>query len=230
MSRRARAIAFGLAALACAGLAAAMASGYRSDLASQLGPLRPVVVASRTLPAHRPLGPEAVRSALELRRVPARFVPPGALAAPEQALGQAPAAPIPAGAYVLAPQLRPPGSQAAPRDPSRVGPGRHPVEIAVAAAGALATGTGDPVGDRVDVIVTTEPRGASATGRTYVAAAGVRLLDLHQSSGSAEAVGSGSALSAGGWTATLALTRDQALKLIEAESFAREIRLIGATH
>ena len=30
------------------------------------------------------------------------------------------------------------------------------------------------------------------------------------------------------WVATLALTRDQALRLIHAQSFAREVRLIGA--
>jgi hypothetical protein len=30
----------------------------------------------------------------------------------------------------------------------------------------------------------------------------------------------------GAWTATLALTRPQALRLIEAENFAREVRLI----
>ena len=40
MSRRRRALLLGAAALACAGLAAAMASGYRSDVTSQLGPLR----------------------------------------------------------------------------------------------------------------------------------------------------------------------------------------------
>ena len=57
MSRRARAIAFGAAALACAGLAAAMASGYRSDLTAQLGPLRPVLVAGRMLAAHRAITP-----------------------------------------------------------------------------------------------------------------------------------------------------------------------------
>ena len=45
MSRRARAIGFAAAALACAALAAALAGGYRTDIESQLGPLRRVVVA-----------------------------------------------------------------------------------------------------------------------------------------------------------------------------------------
>ena len=37
MRRRVRAIAFGAAALLCAGLAAAMTGGYREDIESELG-------------------------------------------------------------------------------------------------------------------------------------------------------------------------------------------------
>ena len=77
------------------------------------------------------------------------------------------------------------------------------------------------------MIVTTEPGGAAATGRTYVAAAGVRLLDL-RAGGGGGTIDPGAPAGSGGWRATLALTRSEALKLIEAESFAREIRLIGA--
>ena len=227
MSRRRRALGLGAAALACAGVAAAMASGYRSDVASQLGPLRSVVVAGRALPARTRLSPAAVRGSLEVRRVPARFVPPGALASPAQAIGQAPAAPISAGGYVLAPQLRPPGERAARGGASHVGPGRSPVEIAVSGAEALTAPGGEEIGGRVDVVVTTEPRGAAAVGRTYVAAAGVRLLSLRQTS-SSSTTASGAGIGSGGWAATLALRRAQALKLIEAESFAREVRLIGA--
>lgn len=222
MSRRRRALAFGAAALVCAGLAAAMASGYRSDVASQLGPLRPVVVAARALPPHEALSAAAIRGSLEIRRVPVRFVPPGALSAPGQALGQAPVAPIPAGGYVLAPQLRRPEGRRSASGESDIGRGRAAVEIAVSGAAALAASGVDPIGAPMDVIVTTEPRGAAARGRTYVAASGVRLLGLRQV-GSSDA---SAAVGAGGWTATLALTRGQALKLIEAESYAREIRLI----
>ncbi len=228
MSRRARALGFGVAALACAGLAAAMASGYRSDVASQLGPLRPVLVAVRALPAREPLSPASTRSSLEVRRVPARFVPPGSLAAPAQVVGQVPTATIPAGGYVLAGQLRPPGDARRPSAGPRLGHGRSPVELAVTGAGALAASGDDAAGSRVDVVVTTEPSGASAVGRTYVAAAGVRLLALRQSSGADTGASAGSPIGAGGWSATLALRRPQALKLIEAESFARAIRLIGS--
>ena len=58
----------------------------------------------------KPLDGRGRFAALELRRVPARFVPPGALEAPEDALGLVPIAAIPAGSYLLATQLRPPGS------------------------------------------------------------------------------------------------------------------------
>jgi hypothetical protein len=47
----------------------------------------------------------------------------------------------------------------------------------------------------------------------------VRLLALTQQ-------GAAGAGPAAGWSATLALTRSQALQLIEAESFARAVRLL----
>jgi Flp pilus assembly protein CpaB len=227
MRRRARAIAFGCAALACAGLAAAMAGGYRSDIQSELGPLRSVVVATARIPAHSAIPAKDVDRLLETRRVPARFTPPGTLSAPEQAAGRAPAAAIPAGSYVIAAQLRKPGggSRRAPDD-ARIGPGRKPVEITVTGAEALAAAGADPVGTRADVVVTTEPGPGGGSGRTYVAARKVRLLGLSQAG---DSTASDYAPSGGDqWTATLALTRAQALRLIQAENFARGIRLIPA--
>jgi Flp pilus assembly protein CpaB len=228
VSRRGRAIAFGLAAVACAGLAAATASSYRSGVTAQLGPLRAVLVARRTLRPQRPLTPKVLRAAVEVRRVPGRFVPPGAVASPAAALGQAPAAAIPAGSYILAAQLRPPGARRRSRSPDDLPGNRRPVEIAVTGAAALAAAGRDPVGSRVDVIVTTEPRSGSGAGRTYVAAPGVRLVGLRRSAADASS-GSDPLSPAAEWVATLALTRAQALKLIEASSYAREIRLIEAT-
>ena len=228
MSRRTRALGFGVAALACAGLAAAMASGYRST--SPLSSVRFDRSSSRLARCRRvsPCSPAVSRSSLEVRRVPARFVPPGSLASVKQAVGQAPTATIPAGGYVLAAQLGPPGAGRRPSAGPRLGRGRSPVELAVTGAAALAASGDDVAGRPVDVVVTTEPRGASAVGRTYVAAARVRLLALQQSSNADTGASAGSAIGAGGWSATLALTRPQALKLIEAESFARAIRLIGS--
>ena len=224
MSRRARAIGFAAAALAGAALAAAVAGGYRTDLEGQLGPLRRVVVTRDELLPTRPLRPADASRLLEVRRIPERFAPPGALTAPEQAVGRAPTVRIPAGAYVLASQLRA-GGRHRPRSRPRLGGGREPVEISVTGAEALAAG-GEPEGSQVDVIVTTEPGPGGGSGRTYVAAEGIELLALGQS----DDPGAGDGLpgpGVGTWMATLALTRPQALRLIQAENFARQVMLIA---
>jgi Flp pilus assembly protein CpaB len=221
MSSRARAVAFGAAALACAGLAAAVAGGYRADLESQLGPLRTVVVARVAIAAGRPLRALQARRLLEVRRVPQRFAPAGVLSDPRQAIGRAAAGPIPAGAYVLAAQLERPREHHRGGGP-RLGEGRKPVEISVTGAEALAAMRRGAGAERVDVIVTTEPGPGGGSGRTYVAAEGVGLLAL------AESRDAGGGLPGAGqpWTATLALRRPQALRLIQAENFARQVRLI----
>jgi pilus assembly protein CpaB len=213
MSRRTRAILFGLAAVVAAALAATIANGYGDSVTRGYGALRPVVVASGTLPTGKPLDPAAIEADLEVRQVPARFVPDGALSDPAEAIGLEPAAAIPPGAYLLAAQLHPPRSEA---PGPHLGGGRRPVQIAVSGAEALAVGGGSPVGARVDVVVTTEP-GGGGRGRTYVAAAGVPLLALG-SSPEDDAVGTAEA--------TLGLTRAEALHLIAAQSFARRVTVM----
>jgi Flp pilus assembly protein CpaB len=182
--------------------------------------LRPALVATRALRAHRPIGPG---SHLEVRRVPAKFLPPGTLTSAAQAIGRQPSAAIPAGGYVAASQLEVPGKQPGPRTGRLAG--GEPVEIGVSGASALGAVGGSPIGSRVDVIVTAEPRGASARGRTYVAAEGVRLLDLREADGG---VGDANAQAAlpDAWVATLALDRAHALRLIAAQNYAREVRLV----
>lgn len=216
MSRRGRALGFGLAALLAAAVAAAIADGYGDSVARGYGELRPVVVTSEALPSGRVID-AALASALELRRVPLRFLPPAALRVPAQALGLVPAATIPAGSYVLASQLRPP--QAGGPLASRLGGRRRPVQILVSGVEALAVSGSRPVGSKVDVIVTTEPS-SSAAGRTYVAAAAVPLLALGPGAEGAAAGGTAAA--------TLGLTRHQALRLIAAESFARQLTVLPA--
>jgi Flp pilus assembly protein CpaB len=212
MSRRARAALFFALALFAAAAAAAIVAGYGSSVARGYGPLRPVVVLDAALPAGRPIGPREIASRLDVRRVPERFVPAGALAVPDDALGLVPRGPTPAGSYLLASQLRPPRR---PRRPGLAG-GRRPVEISVSGADALLA-LGRASGSKVDVVVTTEPDGAGP-GRTYVAAAGVPLLALGPGE---DGPGPG-----GASAATLGLTRAQALRLIAAESFARKLTLL----
>jgi len=213
MSRRARALGFLLAALLAAGAAATIADGYGESVVRGYGELRPVLVASSELPGGRAIDPETAAVGLEVRRVPVRFAPPDALAAPAEAVGLVPAAPVPSGSYLLAAQLRPPHAS---HPPSALGGGRRPVEIAVSGAGALSSFGAPAVGARVDVVVTAEPSG-SGSGRTYVAAPAVPLLALGPGAEGAEGETA---------TATLGLTRSQALRLIAAQSFARRVTLL----
>lgn len=215
MSRRVRAAGFGLLALAAAACAAAIADGYGASAARGYGPLRPVVVLAADLPAGRRIGASEVADGLAVRRVPERFVPPGALTAPSEAVGMAPRADLTAGSYLLAAQLGAPHRAGGAR--RGLARGRRPVEILVSGAGALLASPGAARRSRVDVVVTEEPSGAGP-GRTRVAAAAVPLLGLRRSAGSP---GPG-----GGAAATLGLTRRQALRLIAAESFARKVTLL----
>jgi Flp pilus assembly protein CpaB len=215
VSRRTRAIAFLALALVTAALAAGIADSYGSRVASGYGPLRQVVVATRGLAGERILHPEDIAGDLESRRVPARFVPAGALRDPREALGLMPTVELAPGSYLVASQLEPPRQGGGA--PSVLGASRRPVEIAVSGAEALlAAGAAEP-GVKVDVVVTTEPS-ASGAGRTYVAASAVPLLALGPG---ADGPGPG-----GTAAATLALSKRQALRLIAAESFARKQTLL----
>jgi Flp pilus assembly protein CpaB len=203
------------AALACALLAALLAGRYRSRVEAQYGALQPVVVSSAELPAGKAIGPAEVRGALIVRRVPSSFAPAGALRRPREALGRAPVATIPTGAYVLTAQLVVP--QAEPAPTPGAGRGHRPVQVPVSGAEALVVGGAAPEGSRVDVVVS-QRAGLGAAGRTYIAAERVRLLALARPAGPGEE-----------WQATLALTRAQALELIGAQSGGREIRLLPRT-
>jgi Flp pilus assembly protein CpaB len=215
VSRRARALAFLAAAAVCAVLAAGVAGRYRSRVEARSGPLRPALVAVDELPAGKPIGVEGAQSALAVRRVPASFVPPGALSRAGDALGRAPGATIPAGSYVLGAQLAVPQAEA----PHRPGVGKdlRPLEVAVAGAQALTVDGSAPEGARVDVVVARQA-GLGRGARAYIAATGVRLLALQSPSGPGE-----------GWSATLAVTEQQALALIGAQSAGHEIRLLPRT-
>jgi pilus assembly protein CpaB len=209
VSRRRRALLLLAAALLCALLAATVARRYRSQVEGQYGPLRPVLVTAAELPAGQTIGPGA---AVVVRRVPAAFVPPGALRRPRDAVGRAPGATLPAGSYVLGSQLAVP--EAAPTAAPGAGRGRRPVQLPVNGAEALLLGGASPEGGRVDVVVS-QRAGLGGSAKTYVAAEGVRLLALAKPAGPGES-----------WSATLALSREQALDLIGAQGAGRELRLL----
>jgi Flp pilus assembly protein CpaB len=128
------------------------------------------------------------------------------------ALGKVPGAVIPAGSYVLGAQLELPQTDA-PKAPG-VGLGRRPVDVAVVGAEALTVGGTTPEGSRVDVVVARQAGlGDSASAR--IAATNIKLLALRSPAGPGEP-----------WSATLAVTEQQALSLIGAQSAGREIRLL----
>ena len=208
MSRRRRATLMLLAAAGAGLLAMSLVGGYSSSVADSYGELRQVVVLTRGLAPGQVISPEAAADGFELRKVPARFVPAAALSNPGQAIGLEVVAPLPAGSYLTAPGLRPPGSRK--QEQPSPGRGRHAVEISVAGAGAL-SGAG-----RVDVLVTSDnDRGG---GSTRVAARRVPLIAVGRS-GQSE-VGPGLT------EVTLGLTRSQAIRLVDAETFARRITVL----
>jgi pilus assembly protein CpaB len=214
-------------ALACGGLAASRVQTRESQVEAAVGPLVPVLVTRADVAAGETLKPQQ----LAIRQVPERFVPTDALASPDQVAGQRISGALAAGGYVTAGALQSAGGpgdgQNAPGAPVRSG--ERSVDVAVAGGAELA---GAPPGTRVDVIVTTEPRGggssASAGGRTYLALQSVELLGAKPAdgaSGGAGAAGDGAAAHAA-TTATLRVTLRQAVFLTAAQSFAREIRLL----
>jgi Flp pilus assembly protein CpaB len=180
-----------------------------------------VLVAARDLPRGEVIDARDLGSRLAVRRVPESFVPPDALSAIGDAAGRVPATPLPAGSYLLASQLTEPRRGRRRHEPA-LSHGLRPVQIAVTGAEALTATGGSPEGARVDVVVTTEPN-VGGRGRTFVAAEAVELLALTEGglAGGEEGLGDSATQNA-----TLAVTREQALRLIQAENFARQVRLM----
>jgi pilus assembly protein CpaB len=201
VGRRRRALVLLSLALACGGLAASQVRGRLREVEARVGPLVPALVARSDLDAGKRLS----RRLLEVRNVPARFVPPDALGAPEEAAGLRLAVPVAAGSYLTT------GALAAERDRTRgeaaLAPGERAVDVAVAGGDSLRELTGP--GARVDVLVT-------ARGRTYLGLQDAELLGMRDG----DAGGEASAV------ATLRVTLRQAVYLTAAQSFAREVRLL----
>jgi pilus assembly protein CpaB len=197
-------------ALASGGLAASQVHERERRVEAQVGPAVPVLVAARDLAA----GARVPARALALRRVPARFVPPDALASAAGVVGLRPALRIAAGGYVTAGLFE--GSNDEHREGGGVRRGERAVTVEVSGAAGLAAGS------RVDVLVSTES--GAGGGRTLMALAGAELLRLGAGVASAEP-----AERAGGPTAlaTLRVTLRQAVYLTAADNFAREIRLLA---
>jgi pilus assembly protein CpaB len=200
-------------ALACGGMAASEVQDRESRVEASVGPLVPVVVARADLGT----GATLVPGRLAVRRVPARFAPPDALAAPDEAAGARLAVPLAAGAYVTAAAL-------ARGDGGRSGgPGAGERAVDVAVAGGADLAAAEP-GARVDVLVTTEA--GEGRGRSYLALEDVELLGARPGSSTDTGGTGGGAAAHATALATLRVTLREAVLLTAAQSFAREIRLL----
>jgi pilus assembly protein CpaB len=221
-TRRRRGLLLLSVALASGGLAASQVRERERSMAAQVGPAVPVLVAVRDLGSGARVSP----GALAVRRVPARFVPPDALASPAGVVGLRPAAPVAAGGYLTAGLFE--RSNDGHRGGGDVGRGERAVTVSVSGAAGLV------VGSRVDVLVSTES--GAGGGRTLMALAGAELLGLAPPSGGGTAgdaaagdAGAGAEPGGGGPTAlaTLRVTLRQAVYLTAADNFAREVRLLA---
>jgi pilus assembly protein CpaB len=213
--RRRRAAVLLALALATGGLAASQVRQRERGVEARVGPLVPVLVATRDVPADSRIS----RGALALRRVPASYAPPDALGGVAGVAGARTAAGVAAGGYLTAGHLEGGGGGGGRRGVG-LRRGERALEVAVAGGSALA---GAAPGARVDVIVSTEAR--EGAGRTFVALEDVELLGLRDGAGTGgiEAEAADPAATA---RATLRVTLRQAVYLTAAENFGRELRLL----
>jgi pilus assembly protein CpaB len=215
-TRRRRGLLLLSVALASGGLAASQVRERERSVAAQVAPAVPVLVAVRDLGA----GARVSAGALAVRRVPAQFVPPDALASAAGVVGLRPSAPIAAGGYLTAGLFE--RSNDEHRGGGGVGRGERAVTVSVSGAAGLV------VGSRVDVLVSTES--GAVGGRTLMAFAGVELLRLEAGPGGAapaEGTGAGGAGAGPTALATLRVSVRQAVYLTAADNFAREVRLLA---
>jgi len=214
-ARRRRAWLLLSVALASGGLAASQVHQRERRAAEQLGPVVEVLVAARDLSPGSRVG----RRAVLVKRVPARFVPPNALASGAGVVGARTAVPVAAGAYLNAGLFAGAGGG---RGENAIGRGDRAVTVEVAGESAAAELT---LGGRVDVLVSTDN---AAGGRTQMALAGAELLRMSEAATAGYPEPDAAAASSARPTAlaTLRVTLRQAIYLTAADNFAREIRLL----
>jgi pilus assembly protein CpaB len=204
MSRR-RALATLAVALVSGWIAASDVRSHERRVKAGLGPVVPALVARTDVKA----GTRVVGSDVQLRQLPARFLPPDALRSSADALGLRAAVAIPRGAYVTASALATPS--AGDSGAAALAPGERAVDVTVSNTGAAELGG---PGARVDVLVTTGRDGGP--GRTNLALQDVQLLAVRQGSGQ----------DSDKLIATLRVTVRQAVYLTAAQNFAQEVRLL----
>jgi pilus assembly protein CpaB len=208
--RRRAALLLGLA-LVLGALAGSDVARREAAVRAQLGPPVPVVVAGRPLAGGRRL----TRADLAVRRIPARWVLPGAVAAADALVGRRLAVAVPAGGPVTADGLALAPGAAAPA----LRPGERAADVVAAGPPAEVA-----PGARVDVLVTRDGDAGGAPGGAELALQDVEVLAARRAS--AAETPRGSDASGPLVAATLRVGVRQAVFLAAAQSFAREIRLL----
>jgi pilus assembly protein CpaB len=203
-------------ALASGGLAASLVHQRERSVEARVGPLVPVLVAARDLPADARLG----RGALAVRRVPARYVPSDAIGSAGEVAGTRTAVALAAGSYLTAGHVQGTRPGGAGRGPV-LRRGERALELGVRGGGALAEAA---PGARVDVVVTTE--GGGGSGRSFIALEDVELLALRDNAEGASFDSGEQGRAPATLLATLRVTPRQAVYLAAAESYGREVRLL----
>lgn len=214
MNRRRRALVLAGIALLLGGLAAADVAGREAALAQRLGHEIPVVVTRADVPAGAVFDPRR----LGVRRVPARFAPVAAAAAPRELAGLRAAVDVPAGADVAVGMVDSSEGDTVAGAPVR--PGERVAEL-------VATGSPQLVqpGGRVDVLVTRTGEDGSP-GATELALEDVEVLAVGPADAAAGGEDVAPATGAVRVAASLRVTLRQAVYLAAAQAFASELRLL----
>jgi pilus assembly protein CpaB len=204
MRGRRRAVAMLALALMSGWLAASDVHSRESRARAGVGIYTTAAVARADIKA----GTAVARGHIELRRVPARFLPPDVLSGVAEALGLRAAVAIPRGAYITASAL---AIGQADGSSTALAPGERAVDVTVSNSGGNELGG---AGARVDVLVTTGKDGGP--GRTTLALQDVPLLGVRPAGGQ----------DSEHLVATLRVPVRQAVYLTAAQNFAQEVRLL----
>ncbi len=211
MTRRRRAALLLGLAVVLGVLAGSDVARREAAVRAQLGPAVPIVVAGRPLAGGHRLRP----GDLATRRIPARWVLPGAVDGPAGLIGRRLTAAVPAGAAVS-----PYDIATAPQAAGAVlRPGERAADVVAAGPPAEVV-----PGAHVDVLVTRDGEATGAAGGAELALQDVEVLAAHGVA--AEALPRASEASGPLVAATLRVGVRQAVFLAAAQSFAREIRLL----
>lgn len=207
MSRRRRAALLLGLALLLGGLAASDVARRERAVAGELGPRVPVIAGAHDLKAGATLG----AGDLAVRQVPARYVPAGAYGDVRDVVGRRTAVAVPSGTDVV-PALLAADDVSAQR-----------LRAGERAADLVAVGSARLVrpGGRVDVAITSEGVDGRP-GRTALALRDAEVLSVRAAPQATSGEGAGMDRVA----VSLRVTLAQALALAEAQSFARELRVL----